>query len=120
MPLSFLRRLLERKPRSPNAPSLFGTSYVVLPKEILSPKTSSARDLCNLFSATSYATVVDGDQPKRYNVSVTFGGLNDEELQRVAAIGLCGHGFRNLTADEVMMLATITRMEEFRREDRFL
>jgi hypothetical protein len=64
--------------------------------------------------------VVDGDQPKRYNVSVTFGGLNDEELQRVAAIDLRGHGFRNLTADEVMTLATITRMEEFRREDRFL
>jgi len=64
--------------------------------------------------------VVDGDRPKRYNVSVTFGGLNDEELQSVAAIGLRGHGFRNLTADEVMMLATIARMEEFRREDRFL
>ncbi|SRR6266481_1165965 len=120
MPLSFLRRFLERKPRSPNAPSLFGTSYLVLPKEILRPKTSSAHDLCNLFSATSYATVVDGDRPKRYNVSVTFGGLNDEELQSVAAIGLRGHGFRNLTADEVMMLATIARMEEFRREDRFL
>ncbi len=44
-----------------------------------------------------------------------LGGLNDEELQRVAAIGLRGHGFRNLTADEVMTLATITRMEEFRR-----
>jgi hypothetical protein len=64
-----------------------------------------------------YATVVDGDQPKRSNVSVTFGGLNDEELQRVAAIGLRAHGFRNLAADEVMTLATITRMEEFRRED---
>jgi hypothetical protein len=73
-----------------------------------------------LFSATSYATVVDGDQPKRYNVSVTFGGLNEEELQSVATIGLRSHGFRNLTADEVTTLATITRMEEFRREDRFL
>jgi hypothetical protein len=120
VPLSFLRRFLERKPRSTNAPSLFGTSYGDVPKEILSPKTSSARDLCNLFSATSFATVLDGDQPKRYNVSATFGRLNDEELQTVATIGFRSHGFRNLTADEVMTLATITRMEEFRREDRFL
>jgi hypothetical protein len=120
VPLSFLRRFLERKPRSPNAASLLGTSYVVLPKEILSPKTSSARDLCNLFSATSYAIVVESDQPRRYNVSVTFGGLNDEELQAVATIGFRSHGFRNLRADEVRTLAAITRMEEFRREDRFL
>jgi hypothetical protein len=120
VPHSFLRRFLERKPRSTNEPSLFGTSYGVAPKDFLSSKTSSARDLCNLFSATSYVTVVDGDQPKRYNVSVTFGGLNEEELQSVATIGLRSHGFRNLTADEVTTLATITRMEEFRREDRFL
>jgi hypothetical protein len=64
--------------------------------------------------------VVDGDQPTRYNVSPTFGRLNDEELQTVATIGFRTHGFHNLTADEVMTLATITRMEEFRREDRFL
>lgn len=120
MPLSFLRRFLERKPRSPNAPSLLGTSYVLVPKEILSPKASSARYLCNFFSATSYATVVDGDQPRRYNVSVTLGGLNDEELQKVAAISSRRHSFRNLTANEVKTLAAITRMEEFRREDRFL
>jgi hypothetical protein len=85
-----------------------------------SARATSARDLCNLFAATSYATVVDSDQPGRYNVSVTFGGLNDEELQTVATIGFRSHGFRNLTADEVRTLAAITRMEEFRREDRFL
>ena len=121
MALSFLKRLLERKPRSTNEPSLFGTSYGVVFNEVLSPpKTSPTRDLCNLFSATSYATVVDGDQPKHYNVSLSFGELNDEELHRVATIGLRSHGFRNLTADEVTTLAAITRMEEFRREDRFL
>lgn len=64
--------------------------------------------------------MVDSDQPGSYNVSVTFGGLNDEELQTVAAIGFRSDGFRNLTADEVTTLAAITRMEEFRREDRFL
>ena len=101
MLLSFLRRFLERKPRSTNESSLVQTIYVVVPKEVLNPETSPARDLCNLFSATSYATVFDGDQPERYNVSVTFGGLNDEEFQRVATIDLLSHGFRNLTADEV-------------------
>ena len=40
MPLSFLRRFLERKPRSPNAPSLFRTSYVVLPKGNYVPAVS--------------------------------------------------------------------------------
>jgi hypothetical protein len=73
-----------------------------------------------VFGATSYAIVVDSDQPRRYNVSVTFGGLNDEELQTVATIDFRSHGFRDLTADEVTTLAAITRMEEFRREDRFL
>jgi hypothetical protein len=85
-----------------------------------SARATSARDLWNLFAATSYARVVDSDQPKRYNVSATFGRLNDEELQTVATIGFRSHGFRNLTADEVTTLAAITRMEEFRREDRFL
>ncbi len=85
-----------------------------------SARATSARDLWNLFGATSHAKVVDSDQPGRYNVSVTFGGLNDEELQTVATIGFRSHGFRNLTADEVTTLAAITRMEEFRREDRFL
>ena len=85
-----------------------------------SAQTTSARDLHNLFSATSYATVVDSDEPSRYNVSVTFGGLNDEELQTVATISFRSHGFRNLTANEVKTLAAISRMEEFRREDRFL
>ena len=83
-------------------------------------QATSARDLCNLFSATSYATVVDSDEPRRYNVSATFGGLNVEELQTVATIGFRSHGFHNLTADDVRTLAAITRMEEFRREDRFL
>ena len=73
-----------------------------------------------IFSATSDATVVDGDQPGRYNVSVIFGGLNDEELQAVATIAFRSHGFRNLTADDVTTLAAITGMEEFRREDRFI
>ena len=81
---------------------------------------ASARDLRYLFSATSDATVVDGDQSGRYAVSVTFGGLNDEELQTVATIAFRSHGFRNLTADDVRTLAAITRMEEFRREDRFV
>ena len=81
---------------------------------------TSARDLWYLFSATSDATVVDGDQPGRYNVSAIFGGLNDEELQAVATIAFRSHGFRNLTADDVTTLAAITRMEEFRREDRFI
>ncbi|PYT54701.1 MAG: hypothetical protein DMG46_21530 [Acidobacteria bacterium] len=63
---------------------------------------------------------MDSDQPRRYNISVTFCGLNDEELQTVATIGFRSDGFRNLTADEVTTLAAITRMEEFRREDRFL
>ena len=81
---------------------------------------ASARDLRYLFSATSEATVIDGDQPGRYNVSVIFGGLNNEELQTVATIGFRSHGFRNLTADDVRTLAAITRMEEFRREDRFI
>jgi len=63
---------------------------------------------------------VDSDQAERYNFSVTLGGLNDEELQTVAAIGFRSDGFHNLTADEVATLAAITRMEEFRREDRFL
>ena len=85
-----------------------------------SARGTSARDLCNLFGATSYATVVDSDEPGRYNVSATFGGLNDEELQTVVTIGFRSHGFQNLTADEVRTLAAITRMEEFRREDRFL
>jgi hypothetical protein len=79
-----------------------------------------ARDLRNLFSRTSDATVVDGDQRGCYSVAVTFGGLNDEELQSVAAILFRSHGFRNVTADDVRTLAAITRMEEFRREDRFL
>ena len=82
--------------------------------------SASARDLCNLFSATSYATVADSDEPTRYNVSATFSGLNYEELQTVATIGFRSHGFHNLTADDVRTLAAITRMEEFRREDRFL
>jgi hypothetical protein len=64
--------------------------------------------------------VVESDKPGRYNVSVPFGGLNDEELQTVATIGFRSHGFRNLTADEVSTLAASPRMEEFRREDRFL
>jgi hypothetical protein len=85
-----------------------------------SARATSARDLRNLFGATSYARVVDSDQPGRYSVYVTFGRLNEEELQTVATIGFRSHGFRNLTADEVMTLAAITRMEEFRREDRFL
>lgn len=85
-----------------------------------SAQATSARHLRNLFSATSYANVVDSGEPGRYNVSVTFGGLNDEELQTVATIGFRSRGFRNLTADEVRTLAAITRMEEFRREDRFL
>lgn len=81
---------------------------------------ASARDLRYLFSATSDATVVDGDQSGRYAVWVTFGGLNHEELQTVATIAFRSHGFRNLTADDVRTLAAITRMEEFRREDRFV
>ena len=81
---------------------------------------ASARDLRNLFSATSDAAVVDGDQSGRYVVSATFGGLNDEELQTVATIAFRSHGFHNLTADDVRTLAAITRMEEFRREDRFV
>lgn len=85
-----------------------------------SSQATLARDLCNLFSATSYATVVESDEPRRYNVSVTFGGLNDEELHTVATIGFRSHGFHNLSADDVRTLAAITRMEEFRREDRFL
>jgi hypothetical protein len=85
-----------------------------------SAQATSARHLRNLFSATSYANVVNSDEPGRYNASVTYGGLNDEELQTVATIGFRSHGFRNLTADEVRTLAAITRMEEFRREDRFL
>ena len=80
----------------------------------------SAHDLGNLFSATSYATVVASSEPGRYNVSATFAGLNKEERKVVATIRLRSHGFRNLTADEVKTLAAITRMEEFRREDRFL
>lgn len=80
----------------------------------------SASDLCNMFSRTSDATVVHGDQCGCYYVSVTFGGLNDEELQAVAAILFRSHGFRSVTADDVRTLAAITRMEEFRREDRFL
>jgi hypothetical protein len=83
-------------------------------------QATTARYLRNLFSATSYANVVDGEEPGRYNVSVTFGGLNDEELQKVAKISFRSHGFRNLTANQVKTLAAITRMEEFRREDRFL
>lgn len=58
--------------------------------------------------------MVDGDQPGGYNVSVTFGGLNDEELRTVATITFRSHGFRNLTADDVRTLAAITPMEEFR------
>ena len=85
-----------------------------------SAPATSARDLRDLFSATSYATVVDGGQPGRYNVYATFGELNDEELRTLATISFRSHGFRNLTADEVRTLAAITRMEEFRREDRFL
>ena len=85
-----------------------------------SAQATSARYLRNLFSATSYATVVDSDEPGLYNVSVTFGGLNDEELQTVATIAFRSHGFRNLTADDVRTLAAITLMEEFRREDRFI
>ena len=92
---------------------------VFLPRTSRLP-SASARDLRNLFGATSYARVVDSDQPGHYNVSVTFGGLNDEELQTVATISFRSDGFRNLTADEVTTLAAITRMEEFRREDRFL
>jgi hypothetical protein len=92
---------------------------VFLPRTSRLP-SASARDLGNLFGATSHATVVDSDQAGRYNVSVTFGGLNDEELQTVTTIGLRSDGFRDLTADEVTTLAAITRMEEFRREDRFL
>jgi hypothetical protein len=38
----------------------------------------------------------------------------------VAAILFRSHGFRSVTADDVRTLAAITRMEEFRREDRFL
>ena len=83
-------------------------------------RATSARDLRYLFSRTSYARVADGDQPGRYNVSVTVGGLNDAELQTVATIGFRSHGFHNLTADDVRTIAAITRMEEFRREDRFL
>lgn len=81
---------------------------------------ASARDLRYLFSATSEATVIDGDQPGRYNVSVIFGGLNNEELQTVVIIAFRSHGYSNLTADDVRTLAAITRMEEFRREDRFI
>ena len=77
---------------------------------------TSARDLWYLFSATSDATVVDSDQPGRYDVSVIFGGLNVEELQTVATIAFRSHGFLNLTADDVTTLAAISRMEEFRRE----
>ena len=64
--------------------------------------------------------MADSDEPTRYNVSATFSGLNYEELQTVATIGFRSHGFHNLTADDVRTLAAITRMEEFRREDRFL
>ena len=67
-------------------------------------RDTAARDLRQLFGATSYASVVDSDEPGRYNVSVTFGGLNDEELQTVATIGFRNHGFSNLTADEVRTL----------------
>ena len=77
-----------------------------------------AWDLYRLFGATSNATVVHGDQPGRYNVSVTLGRLNDEELRTIATIAFRSNGFRNLTADDVRALAAITRMEEFRREDR--
>jgi hypothetical protein len=42
----------------------------------------------------------------------------DEELRTIATIALRSNGFRNLTADDVRTLAAITRMEEFRREDR--
>lgn len=85
-----------------------------------SARSTSARELRNLFGATSCATVVDSDEPGRYDVSVTFGGLNDEELQTLATMSFRSHGFRDLSADEVRTLAAITRMEEFRREDRFL
>ena len=83
-------------------------------------RATSARELWRLFSATSHARVFDGDQPGRHDVSVTFGGLNDEELRTIATIGFRSHGFRNLAAYDVRALAAITRMEEFRREDRFL
>jgi hypothetical protein len=83
-----------------------------------SPRAEPAWDLYGLFGATSKATVVHGEQPGRYDVSVTFGDLNDEELRTVATISCRSHGFRNLTADDVRTLAAITRMEEFRREDR--
>jgi len=75
-------------------------------------------DLYWLLAATSNATVVHGDKPRRYHVSVTFGRLNDEELGTVATIGSRSHGFRNLTADDAKTLAAITRMEQFRRENR--
>jgi len=83
-------------------------------------RATSGRDLWRLFSATSYAKVTEGDQSGRYNVSATFGELNNEELQTIATIAFRSHGFHNLTADDVTTLAAITRMEEFRREDRFI
>jgi len=83
-------------------------------------RSKTACELCGLFSRTSYATVADGDERGRYYVSATFGGLNDEELQAVAAICFRSHGLRNVTADDVLTLAAITRMEEFRREHRVL
>lgn len=64
--------------------------------------------------------MIDGDQRGCYYVSGTFNELNDEELQAVAAIHFRSHGFDNVTPDDVRPLAAITRMEEFRREDRFL
>ena len=88
--------------------------------DMAATRDTSARDLRNLFSRTSDATVTDGDQGGCYNVAVTFGGLNNQELQAVAAILFRTHGFHNVTADDVRTLAAITRMEEFRREDRFL
>ena len=77
-----------------------------------------AWDLYCLFGATSKATVVHGDQPGRYSVSVTFGRLNDEELRTIATIAFRSKGFRNLTADDGRTLAAIIRMQEFRQEDR--
>lgn len=81
---------------------------------------TSVPDLCGLFSSTSDANVADGDQPGCYDISVTFGGLNDQELQAVTEIFFRSRGFHSVTADDVRTLAAITRMEEFRREDRFL
>lgn len=83
-------------------------------------KTLSAIKLQFMFGTLAHAKVSVTQVRAVYNVKVDFEKfkLNSEEKQTVSKIAKRSDGFEHVTAKDVRTLAAISRMAEFRAEDR--